>query len=170
MTNVTIRAEQAADIAAIERITVLAFRDVQHSDQSEHEIVNRLREAGALTISLVAEVAGQVIGHVAISPVEITDGSCNWYGLGPVSVVPEQQSRGVGSQLIFTALAQLQQSGAAGCVVLGEPGYYQRFGFRPEADLVLADVPAEYFQARAFTTTIPRGFVHYHSGFGIANT
>lgn len=169
MSSVIIRPECASDEAAIERITVLAFRDVEHSDQSEHLIVNKLRRAGALTVSLVAELAGEVIGHVAISPVKITDGSLNWHGLGPVSVVPEQQSRGVGSQLIFTALAQLQQSGAAGCVVLGEPGYYQRFGFRPEPKLVLANVPPEYFQARAFTAATAQGFVNYHVAFGIDN-
>jgi predicted N-acetyltransferase YhbS len=88
------------------------------------------------------------------------------YGLGPVSVLPECQGAGIGSALVRRALEHLRASGAVGCVVLGEPGYYSRFGFRPEPRLVLPGVPAEYFQAIVFVGTAPAGEVAYHSSFG----
>jgi putative acetyltransferase len=90
----------------------------------------------------------------------------DWFGLGPISVLPQFQGRGVGSRLMETALAALREEGAAGCVVLGEPAYYGRFGFRCEPQLVFPDAPAEYFQALPFGPTLPRGVVAYHEGFG----
>lgn len=119
----TLRSEHAGDIAAIAGLTQAAFAKAPHSSSSESAIVDALRAAGALTVSLLADVNGQLVGHVAISPVSISDGSQGWYGLGPVSVLPAYQGRGIGTGLINQALAQLQAKGAAGCVVLGEPGY-----------------------------------------------
>ncbi len=96
----------------------------------------------------------------------ISSGEPNWYGLGPVSVVPAYQQQGVGKALIQQSLQQLKQLGAAGCVVLGDPAYYSKFGFKPYAQLILEGVPAEYFQALAFTQDIPQGKVNYHAAFG----
>jgi predicted N-acetyltransferase YhbS len=97
--------------------------------------------------------------------VTITSGSPGWYGLGPVSVVPEQQGKSIGTMLITRALAELRTSGAAGCVVLGEPGYYSRFGFKADPRLVLPSVPSEYFQAITFDGASPVGQVAYHASF-----
>lgn len=161
----TLRSENAGDIAVIVALTRAAFAKAPHSSGSESAIVDALRAAGALTVSLVADVDGQVVGHVAISPVSISDGSHGWYGLGPVSVLPAYQGRGIGTGLINQALAQLQAKGAAGCVVLGEPGYYQRFGFAAVPGLQLPGVPAHYFQARCFGSAMAQGTVAYHAGF-----
>lgn len=164
----TLRNERATDSQAIARLTQAAFANAPHSSGTESAIVDALRAAGALAVSLVADVDGQVVGHVAISPVSISDGSHGWYGLGPVSVLPAYQGRGIGTGLINQALAQLQAKGAAGCVVLGEPGYYQRFGFAAVPGLQLPGVPAHYFQARCFGSTMAQGTVTCHPGFAAA--
>jgi putative acetyltransferase len=159
------RSEALSDIGAIETLTVAAFLNAPHSSQTEHFIVNALRRSGQLAVSLVAEEGDRIIGHVAVSPVSISDGSEGWYGLGPISVAPGRQGQGIGTGLIQEALAALRRLDAAGCVVLGEPGYYGRFGFKAESALMLPDVPAEYFQAIAFHGAIPHGTVTYHQSF-----
>lgn len=160
-----IRQESPSDVAAIHAVTMAAFLDAPHTDHTEQFIVDALRKAGALTISLVAEEAGEVTGHVAISPVSVSDGSAGWYGLGPISVRPELQGLGIGSLLMQAALRLLRERGAAGCVLLGDPAYYSRFGFKPEAGLVLPDVPRGYFQALPFGESLPHGVVTYHEAF-----
>ena len=163
--TIDIRNELATDVDAIDAVTIAAFKDAPHTGHTEQFIVKALRSAGKLSISLVAERDGEVAGHVAVSPVNISDGSTGWYGLGPISVMPACQGQGIGSRLMLAALQALRASGAAGCVVLGEPGYYGRFGFRAEPGLVLADVPPEYFQALAFSGTVPSGTVTYDAAF-----
>lgn len=163
--GVVIRSEAAADAGAIAALTEAAFRDAEHSSHTEQFIVGALRRAGQLAVSLVADDGGQLVGHVAVSPVTVSDGSAAWYGLGPISVAPARQGQGIGSQLMRQALDRLRAAGAAGCVVLGEPGYYSRFGFAPAPGLVLPGVPQEYFQAIAFTPATPQGTVAYHGAF-----
>ncbi|BAP39060.1 hypothetical protein AS4_41200 [Acinetobacter guillouiae] len=104
---------------------------------------------------------------MAISPVEISSGAQHWYGLGPISVAPEYQQQGVGKALIHHALQQLQQFNVAGCVVLGDPAYYSKFGFQPHDSLILEGVSAEYFQALSFNQSIPQGTVKYHPAFEV---
>ena len=115
----------------------------------------------------MAETEGTIIGHVAVSPVAISDGSRDWFGLGPISVAPEYQRRGIGSRLMCEALRVLRERGAAGCVLLGEPAYYSRFGFEADPGLTLPRVPAEYFQSVSFSANRPRGIVTYDSAFEI---
>lgn len=160
-----IRRESPSDAAAIHAVTAAAFLNAPHTAHTEHFIVEALRKAGALTISLVAEHDGAIVGHVAISPVAISDGSAGWFGLGPISVEPDLQGKGIGSLLMRAALRLLREMGAAGCVLVGDPSYYSRFGFRPEPDLVLPDVPPEYFQALLFGSSLPRGVVAFHEAF-----
>lgn len=160
-----IRSEGPGDAPAIEAVIVAAFRSAEHSSGTEQHIVGSLRDAGRLVVSLVAEEHGQLVGHVAASPVTVSDGTAGWYGLGPVSILPEHQHRGLGTLLVTRALTELRASDAAGCVVLGEPGYYARFGFRLEHGLVLPGVPAQYFQAIAFRDAAPSGQVAYHASF-----
>ncbi len=159
--KISIRPETAADIAAIEKVTTSAFLNAPHTSHTEQFIVNALRKAGKLTLALVAEFEGAVVGHVAVSPVSISDGTTGWFGLGPISVTPEHQGRGVGSQLMREALRILRERGAGGCVLVGEPAYYGRFGFRADPNLVLPGVPPEYFQAVSFKSSQPRGVVSY---------
>ena len=163
-----IRPETPADSESIAAVTRAAFLNAAHTDHSEEFIVAGLRAAGALTVSLVAEVSGQVVGHVALSPVSISDGATGWFGLGPISVLPAFQNQGLGAALMQAALqqlAQLAQLGAAGCVLLGDPAYYRRFGFECHAGLVLQGVPPEYFMALAFKGAVPCGAVSYHPAF-----
>ena len=160
-----IRSEQPGDIAAIRSLTTAAFADLPYSSHTEAAIIDALRGAGALTLSLVAAEGVELLGHAAFSPVLIDGEDRGWYGLGPVSVRPGRQRHGIGQALIRAGLAMLQDRGAAGCVVLGEPGYYGRFGFESDPGLRYADVPAEYFQRLVFHGPPPAGTVTYHPAF-----
>ncbi|MGV3656077.1 MAG: GNAT family N-acetyltransferase [Noviherbaspirillum sp.] len=168
MTKPIIRSEVPEDVAAIEAVTASAFLEAPHTDHNEQFILAALRDAGALTVSLVAEMDGAIVGNVAVSPVSLSGGTAGWFGIGPVSVIPGLQGRGIGSQLMREALARLSGQGASGCVVLGDPSYYQRFGFTSQASLVLPDVPSEYFMALSFGPAMPTGTVTYHPAFGMA--
>lgn len=159
-----IRAEEQDDAAPIRRVVRAAFAGAEHSSGTEERIVDGLRNAGSLTISLVAVESGDVVGHVAISPVAI-DGATGWYGLGPVAVFPPHQRAGIGSRLVQEALSRLRREGAEGCVVLGDPAFYGKFGFAPDPQITYPGVPKEYFQAFCFGTSRARGQVQYHSAF-----
>ncbi len=164
-TRPSIRAEAPADVEAIEAVTLAAFRTAEHSNGQEQAIVRRLRQAGALSVSLVAERGGAILGHVAVSPVRLSGGEPDWFGLGPVSVHPHFQRKGIGRRLVAQALDELRARGATGCVVLGDPAYYRRFGFAAMPGLVLPGVPPQYFQAVAFSGDVPDGDVSYHAAF-----
>lgn len=161
----TIRDEEPRDVGPIAALTRVAFADHPHSNDTEYLIVAALRRCGALSISLVAEEAGRIVGHAAFSPVTIADGSQHWFGLGPVSVAPDKQRHGIGTAMIEQGLARLRELDAAGCVVLGEPEYYKRFGFACDTQLTYAGVPAEYFLALPLSTTRAIGEVRYHEAF-----
>lgn len=163
--TVTLRAESDGDADAIALVTRRAFDGAPHSDGSEADIIDRLRQADALTISLVAVDDGEIVGHLAISPVE-WQGVGRWAGLGPISVEPNRQGAGIGSALIRRALSDIQAQGFDGCVVLGDPRYYQRFGFRTDSRLFYPGPPPEYFMALAFRAIEGSGAVRYHPAFG----
>ncbi|MEQ8371447.1 MAG: N-acetyltransferase [Alphaproteobacteria bacterium] len=167
----TIRPEAPGDAAAIRAVTAAAFAGMAHSDGTEPAIVDGLRAAGALTVSLVAVADGTIIGHAAFSSVTIDQagdhGGRGWLGLGPVSVAPGWQRRGTGSALVRAGLALCQESSAGGCVVLGEPAFYGRFGFRADPRLRLEGVPPAYFQMLAFGGDVPSGMVRFHPAFGV---
>lgn len=163
--TLTLRNEQARDIDAIFELTRAAFLAEEHSSHTEQFIVNALRRSGQLTLSLVALDGEQLLGHIAASPVLISTGAAGWHGIGPVSVHPARQGQGIGSLLMRKALTTLRELGAQGCVVLGDPGYYARFGFQPRPGLILPGVPAEYFMAQSFGAPPPAGSVSYHPAF-----
>ena len=170
-----IRAERVADAAeraAISEVVRTAFENEPHSDQREHLLVNALRDDGALMVSLVAELAGKIVGYIAFSPVQIgSRDEGKWVGLAPVAVAPECQGQGIGSALIHAGLEAIREQGARGCVVLGEPAYYTRFGFRHEPGIVFPGVPAEYFMAMSLVggdgpdASLPTGEARYHREF-----
>lgn len=162
---ILIRDETGADEAAISAVTAAAFETLEISSHTEQLIIEALRSAGALTVSLVAEVDGAIVGHIAFSPVAIADGTGAWYGLGPVSVLPEHQRRGIGKALIEEGLARLKTLGAKGCCLVGHPQYYRKFGFQNVPGLVLEGVPPEVFFALSFDGRFPRGQVTFHEGF-----
>lgn len=163
--NIVVRDETIADFDAITRVTVEAFTTLAISNHTEQFIIEALRAAGALTISLVAKKDGHVIGHIAFSPATISDGTDAWYGLGPVSVLPEYQRQGIGKALIREGLSRLMQMGARGCCVVGHPDYYGKFGFQNLPGLLVEGVPPEVFFALSFDNHIPRGVVTFHEGF-----
>ncbi|BCR05616.1 GNAT family N-acetyltransferase [Desulfuromonas versatilis] len=167
MDNLQIRPEEPSDIDVIRKVVAGAFQEHPHSNQTEHLLVDALRAAGALTLSLVAVLRGQIVGHIALSPVTIDGRACDWFGLAPVSVLPLYQGQGVGGRLVQDALERLRLLGAKGCVLLGEPGYYGRFGFEEKKGLTLAGVPPEYFLALSFTQDPVQGAVDYHPAFSV---
>lgn len=161
----TIRPEQPEDISEIREVIKRAFKSASHSNNKEHHIVDALREHGQLYLSRVAEVDGQMMGHIAVSPVRLSSGAKHWYGIGPVSIIPDYQSKGGGSRLIESTLHQLKDSGANGCVLVGDPSYYTRFGFKHISTLTCQDIPQGYFMAIAFNDQCPRGSVTYPEAF-----
>lgn len=159
--------ETPADIPHITAITEAAFLNEEHSSHTEQFIINALRKAGALSLSLVAEQQGEVVGHIAASPVQIAGSTGNWYGLAPLSIRPDKQQQCIGSMLVRELLLQLKALGAAGCVVLGDPNYYSRFGFKAQDGLYYPGVPAEYMQILAFDRQVVAGEVQYHPAFNV---
>lgn len=160
-----IRQETASDIDAISEVTIAAFQMLAISQHTEQFIIKALRDAHALTISLVAEFGGQVVGHIAFSPVSISDGTQNWYGLGPISVMPEFQRKGIGKSLIHQGLSSLKALGGQGCALVGDPNYYHRFGFANHPKLIYEGIPQEYFLVLPFGESAPQGTVVFHPAF-----
>ncbi|PAS96631.1 MAG: hypothetical protein BSR46_15175 [Candidatus Dactylopiibacterium carminicum] len=165
--SVNIRDEHAGDEEAIARLTRQAFLGQKHTCGKEYLLVGALRDAGALSLSLVAERGGQLVGHIAFSPVRIEGCEQGWFGIGPLSVLAGHQRQGIGSLLLREGMAQIRQRAALGCVVVGDLNYYQRFGFKAYPALRYGDMP---LFAQSFTGEIPQGTLHYHPAFDICNT
>jgi putative acetyltransferase len=163
--RIVIRAETEADACAITDVTVAAFKTLAVSNQTEQFIIEALRSANALAVSLVAEAGGRVVGHIAFSPVTVSDGTAGWYGLGPVSVLPDYQRQGIGKALIEEGLSRLKSLNAQGCCLVGHPDYYRKFGFENVPGLVLEGVPQEVFFALSLCGRIPAGTVTFHDAF-----
>ena len=164
-----VRPEDDADAGGISAVVRDAF-----GREAEAGLVDALRTAGALSVSIIAEGGGgsAVVGHVALSPVTIggADGVGRWLGLAPLAVRPDRQRQGVGAALTRAALAAADANGAGLVVVLGEPAYYARFGFSTARPLGLSlpwPVPEEAFMARLApgAERPPAGVVRYHAAF-----
>ena len=163
-----IRPETPADHAAIREINIAAFADHPFSRQTEHLIVEVLRAAGALTLSLVAEDGdGVVVGHIAFSAAPIDNHDQGWQLLGPVAVLPALQQRGIGKALVQAGLEALRGLGAQGCVLVGDPGYYTRLGFRQAVSLVYPGVPPEVVLCSPLAGGEPAGTVGHHPAFDV---
>jgi len=165
MESLIIREESSGDIDRITEVTVAAFETLNFAELTEHRIILALRAAHVLALSLVAEMDGCVIGHIAFSPVAVSDGTPNWFGLGPVSVLPEYHGQGVGAALIREGLARLKAQNAAGCCLVGHPGYYGRFGFENVSGLGVEGAPQNVFFALSFNGVMPQGDVSFHESF-----
>jgi putative acetyltransferase len=160
-----IRKETVADIDSITEVTIAAFKTLPISNHTEQFIIKALRSAAALTISLVADVDGRVVGHIAFSPISVSDGTTGWYGLGPVSVLPEYQKQGIGKSLINEGLSLLKEMGGQGCALVGDPNYYKKFGFKNYPELIHEGIPQEVFLSLPFAEKDPKGIVVFHEGF-----
>jgi putative acetyltransferase len=163
--KLVIRDETEADSITISEVIVAAFKTLEISEHTEQYIVQALREANALSLSLVAEMDGRIVGHIAFSPVSMSDGTEGWFGLGPVSVLPEFQRQGIGCALIEEGLSRLKAMKARGVCLVGHPGYYARFGFRNVNELSHEGVPPEVFFALAFDGPMPSGTARFHEAF-----
>ena len=164
-----IRNETYNDIDAIRALNYSAFKDhpahEPGAEPTEHLIVDRLRDANALSLSLVAIDNDQVVGHLAISPVALEGSNQSWFGLGPVAVLPSLQSKGIGSKMIRSAINEVSGWDSGGLVVMGDPKYYGRFGFEQLQAIQSEGIPAEYFMALLMNDNNASGNVAYHSAF-----
>ena len=165
-TPIDIRLEAPGDEQAIFALTEAAFKGMEFSDGTEQYIVDALRNDGDLKLSLVALDKQRIVGHIAFSPISISDGSTDWYGLGPVSVAPELQRKGIGGQLIRRGIDDMRDKGAKGIALLGSTEYYPRFGFKHEPQLRYPGPPAEYFQCLLLEGDLPSGEIAYSKAFG----
>ncbi len=160
-----VRHERPGDAAAIAEVIAAAFRGHPSSQGRETGAVARLRRDKALVVSLVAQTNAGVAGHIAFSRVIITGAGGGWYGLGPLAVAPSLHKRGIGQLLVRSGLEELRAISARGCVLLGDPGFYGRFGFRPWPGLMLEGAPPEHVLGLPFGKDEPAGEIAFHSAF-----
>jgi putative acetyltransferase len=163
--DLIIRPESTADHAAIYDLTKRAFAPMPYAGGDEQDLIEKLRDAGALALSLVAEEDGVIVGQVTFSPAFAADGSLGWYALGPVSAEPELKHQGIGGQLIRAGIEWLRKQDAAGCVLVGNPVYYSRFGFRLFPELAPQGHPAEFFQILPLRVAEPKAVIAFHPLF-----
>ncbi len=165
MESLTIRRESPDDYNGIYTITKAAFLDRPYAGGDEQDLVNLLRSTHALSLSLVATLEEHVVGHIAFSPAINTDDSGPWYAIGPVSVRPDKQRQGIGIALILEGLKQIKDLGAIGCILTGNPTYYQRFGFVLSPDNVPAEESKDYFMVNTFKSMKPVGTFQFDKAF-----
>jgi putative acetyltransferase len=164
--GLTIRPEAPGDIAIIHGVIQRAFTTQPHADGDEQDMVDRLRERGELTLSLVAVLPERgVVGHIGFSPVTISGAECNWFQMAPVSVEPDLHHQGIGSALIHAGVAQLTEQGANGIAVVGNPVYYERFGFAKVSRFGPKGNEAVFFRAMVLVGEEPAGELLYASAF-----
>lgn len=168
MSDVDLRNQTAQDAATIRQLIIAAFATAAHRCGREQDIMEALWTADAATVALVADSAEGLVGQVACSPVTIAGRSGSWFGLGPLAVRPDRQGQGIGSALVRAALQRLHLRQAAGCVLVGDPAFYARFGFGPAAPLCLPGVSAPHFLALPFRDGPPAGVVAFHPAFNLA--
>jgi putative acetyltransferase len=163
--DLVIRSERPDDHAAIYDLTKRAFAPMPYAGGDEQDLINTLRREGALALSLVAEFEGRVVGHIAFSPAFAANGDSGWFTLGPVSAEPELKGQGIGSAVIREGLDQLRRRDAAGCILVGDPAYYARFGFRPFPALCPPGEPAEFYQILPMNAVALDCVIGFHPAF-----
>lgn len=160
-----IRDETPADYDAIHELTSLAFTPMPFSNGTEAGIIRALRTDGDLTASLVAEEGDQIVGHVALSPLMINGVHDGWFGLGPISVRPDRQRRGIGKSLIAECLKRLNERDASGCALIGDPAIYSRAGFASDGHLTYRDLDRNYVQRIVLQGPSPQGALAFARAF-----
>jgi predicted N-acetyltransferase YhbS len=165
MLQIEIRDELPEDYEQITQITIAAFTNHPYSNCREYILVEKLREKKSLTVSLVAIVNGEVAGHVAFSPVQVAGIACNWYSVGPLSVKPELQKQGIGSALMRAGMEKIKGIGGQGCVLVGDPLYYVRFGYHNSDIMTFPHAPKENFMIIEFGGGEIPGEVDFDAAF-----
>ena len=160
-----VRPETPGDATSIAALIDSAFAGVPYADGDEADLVAKLRSLGDLSVSLVAEEQGRVVGHIAFSPARPADGTPGWFSLGPIAVVPERRGAGIGSALVTAGIEAIAKMGARGCILVGYPGLYARCGFVPAPNNAPSDQPAEFFMYRLLSGDVPAGPIHFHEAF-----
>jgi predicted N-acetyltransferase YhbS len=166
--QLTIRAERSTDCAAIGEVINAAFSGMPYAAGDEAELVEVLRRNNALCVSLVAALDGAIVGQIAFSRAQPSDGAPGWYALGPVAVLPVHQGEGIGSKLVWEGLRAIADVGANGCILTGNPAYYSRFGFTISPSNAPAGEPAEFFMIKSFVALAPVGPIFFHEAFNSA--
>jgi putative acetyltransferase len=162
---IEIRPEARADWKAIYEITESAFRGKLYADGDEQDLIDNLRLVDSLFLSLVAVEGEEPVGQITFSPATISSGSQPWYALGPVSVLPARQGEGIGAKLIREGLRRIQDQGALGCILTGNPKYYSRFGFERSPQNVPENESEQYFMLKLLNGQDPVGRFSFHSAF-----
>lgn len=163
--DILIRREEPTDFGAIYDVTKRAFATMPFAAGDEQGLINVLRDEGALSLSLVAEHKEKVVGHVALSPVTHESGEEGWFGLGPISVDPAMQKKGIGGQLMAEAKAWMTTRKARGCILVGDPNYYTRHGFVLAPANTPDKEPPEFFMVLQITGIAPAGRFSFHPAF-----
>ncbi|MGH2339853.1 GNAT family N-acetyltransferase [Segnochrobactraceae bacterium EtOH-i3] len=160
-----IRTETPGDIDAIARVVTEAMRLLPQATGTEAAIVDRLRADAGFLLSLVAEDQGEVVGYLAASPGR-AGRQAGWGIIGPLAVAPVRHGQGIGSALMTEALRRLRAT-CRGAALVGDPGYYTRFGFRTFPGLKVTGCPPEVVQAVPFDGSEPAGELIHHPAFGV---
>ena len=162
--SIVVTDERPRDADAIRSLVARSFQGVPWSDGQEPVMIDALRQAGELSLSLVAMQDGAVVGHLAGSPATI-GGRGGWVGIGPVAVDPVYQRQGVGSALVRAALERLRRAGAAGTVLIGDPAFYGRLGFAPATNCHWRDIVPPAAQIAPLSGPRPTGEIRYAPAF-----
>lgn len=163
-----IRDQTEADFDGVHRLVIAAFKTLPIASGTEPFIMDALWRTGAAVVALVAEDAGAIVGQAAFSKVLVNGRDVGWHGCGPVSVAPALHKRGIGSALMREGLARLRTTGSKGCVVVGHPDYYPRFGFTRADTMRVPGVPPEALMAIRFDGVLPMGEVAFDQAFEAA--
>ncbi|MCY7981338.1 GNAT family N-acetyltransferase [Bacillus inaquosorum] len=172
-----IRQELTHEYNTTEDIVKRAFLNEKYSDKKEHFLVNKIRKSDAFIpeLSLVALNGKEIVGHILLSKIKIVDGdnAVDSLALAPVSVAPEYQRKGIGSQVIHVALKKAKELGYRSVIVLGHKDYYPKFGFKPASLWNIKapfEVPDEVFMALELSKDSlenVKGVVHYSKAFSV---
>ena len=160
-----IRPETENDFETIAKITAEAFAPKPFSQGTEPAVIDAVRASADLTLSLVAEEDRVLLGQITFTPVTIDGVHEEWFGLGAVAVRPDRQSEGIGGTLLREGLERLKLMNAAGCVLVGDPAYYGRFGFKNDCGLLNGELDARVIQKLVLTGPDKTGTLAYCASF-----